>query len=134
MFHLKIQLSRLNMRQPVFLAIAACSAMLAGEPNSESVRIDQVGLVAPEVIGITLSARHVEYGRQIPYVKQKGDAVGDSDIHRFVHRDGKVIGTLVGKTGNLLCTMNAVVGKKLNPTWADAPASYRLRSRSNPHY
>jgi endoglucanase len=122
------------MRLAVFLAVAAGSAALADNSATERVRVDHVGLVAPDVIGITLSARHVEYGRQIPYVKQKGDAVADADIHRFVRRDGKTIGTLVGKTGDMLCTMDEVVGQKLDTGWADDPASYSIKSEHDPHY
>jgi endoglucanase len=122
------------MRLAVFLAVAASRAALAGDPTTDPVRIDHVGLVAPDIIGITLSARHVEYGRQIPYVKQPGDVVSDSDLHRFVRREGKVIGNLVGKNGDLLCTMDEVVGKKLDTTWADDPSSYRIKSRTDSHY
>ena len=119
------------MRLAVFLAVAGCSATLAGDPPTESVRIDHVGLVAPDVIGITLSARHVEYGRQIPYMKQDGDVVSDSDIHRFVRREGKVIGNLVGKNGDLLCTMDEVVGKTLDAAFMDDRTSYRIKSRTD---
>jgi endoglucanase len=125
---------RTDMRLAVFLAVAASRAALAGDPTTDPVRIDHVGLVAPDIIGITLSARHVEYGRQIPYVKQPGDVVSDSDLHRFVRREGKVIGNLVGKNGDLLCTMDEVVGKKLDTTWADDPSSYRIKSRTDSHY
>lgn len=125
---------RTDMRLAVFLAVAASRAALAGDPTTDPVRIDHVGLVAPDIIGITLSARHVEYGRQIPYVKQPGDVVSDSDLHRFVRREGKIIGNLVGKNGDLLCTMDEVVGKKLDTTWADDPSSYRIKSRTDSHY
>jgi endoglucanase len=117
-----------------FLAVAAAGAALAGNSATEPVRVDHVGLVAPDVIGITLSARRVEYGRQVPYAKQEGDVVAASDIHRFVRRDGKTIGTLVGKAGGLLCTMDEVVGKALDTAWADDPGSYRIESASDPHY
>ena len=63
------------MRLAVVLASAACSAALAGDPTNEPFHIDHVGLVAPDILGVTLSACHVEYGRQIPYVKQEGDVV-----------------------------------------------------------
>jgi endoglucanase len=122
------------MRFAVFVAVSVCWAALAGDPKTEPVRIDHAGLVAPDIIGITLSARHVEYGRQIPYVKQPGDVVNDSDLHRFVRRQGKVIGNLVGKNGDLLCTMDEVVGKKLDTTWADDRSSYRVKSRTDSHY
>jgi len=118
----------------LLLAAFVCSAVWADDTPTEAVRVEHVGLVAPDVLGITLSARHVEYGRQIPYVKQAGDVVHDSDIHRFVWRDGKVIGSLVGKTGDLICTMDVVHGKKLDTAWADDPTSYRLMSKTDPHY
>jgi endoglucanase len=122
------------MRLAVFLAVAACSVALAGDPITDLVRIEHVGLVAPDIIGITLSARHVEYGRQIPYVKQPGDVVSASDLHRFVRREGKVIGNLVGKSDDLLCTMDEVVGKKLDTAWADDRSSYRIKSKTDSHY
>src|ERR1035441_4234577 len=122
------------MRLAVFLAVAACSAALADDPITDPVRIVHVGLVAPDIISITLSARHVEYGRQIPYVKQPGDVVNASDLHRFVRREGKVIGNLVGKSGDLLCTMDEVVGKKLDTAWADDRSSYRIKSKTDSHY
>jgi endoglucanase len=122
------------MRLAVVLAVAVCSAALAGDPTNEPVHTDCVGLVSPDIIGITLSARHVEYGRQIPYVKQEGDVVSDSDIHRFVRRKGKVIGNLVGKNGDLLCTMDEVVGTKLDTVMADDRSSYRITSRTDPNY
>jgi endoglucanase len=122
------------MRFAVFVAVAVCWTALADGPTTDPVRIDHVGLVAPDIIGITLSARHVEYGRQIPYVKQPGDVVSASDLHRFVRRGGKVIGNLVGKNGDLLCTMDEVVGKKLDTTWADDSSSYRIKSRTDSHY
>jgi len=122
------------MRLALFLAALACSAVWAGDPTQEAVRVQHVGMVAPDVIGITLSARRIEYGRQIPYVKQAGDVVSDSDIHRFVRRDGKVIGSLVGKTGDLLCTMDVVLGKKFDTARADELASYRVKSDTDPHY
>jgi endoglucanase len=122
------------MRLFAFLAIIISWNALGGDPTNQPVRVEHVGLVAPDIIGITLLARHVEYGRQLPYVKQPGDAVNQSDIHRFVRRKGKVIGSLVGKNGDLLCTLDEVVGKKLDTTLADAPASYRVNSKTDPRY
>src|ERR1039457_685868 len=122
------------MRFAFVLAVAVCSAALAGDPTNEPVHIDHVELVVPDVIGVTLSARHVEYGRQIPYVKQEGDVVSDTDIHRLVRRKGKVVGTLVGKKGDLLCTMDKVVGTKFDTVSADDRTSYRITSTTDPNY
>ncbi len=101
---------------------------------AELPRIEQVGLVAPNVIGLTITAGHVEYGRQIPYVKQAGDVVVDAEMHRFVRRGDKIIGTLVGKNADLLCTMDVVVGDRFDTKWADQRNSYSVISTNDPNY
>lgn len=93
---------------------------------AEPPRIEPVGLVAPNVIGLTITAGHVEYGRQIPYVKQAGDVVVDAEMHRFVRRGDKIIGTLVGKNADLLCTMDVVVGDRFDIKWSDQRNSYSV--------
>jgi endoglucanase len=122
------------MRSTLLLALFACCAVWADAPPTEALRVEHVGLIAPDVIGITLCARHVEYGRQIRYEKQPADVVSASDIHRFVRRNGKVIGSLAGKKGDLLCTMDEVPGKELDTAWADDAASYRVKSETDQHY
>jgi endoglucanase len=126
------------MRITLFLTgwIAAVLTVLAGGAAvaAEPPRIDQVGMVAPDIIGITISAGRVEYGRQEPYVKQPGDFVGASDIHRFVARGGKVIGTLVGKDADILCNLDEVIGDRLDTAWADRPASYEVTSADDPRF
>jgi endoglucanase len=101
---------------------------------AEGPRIDHVGPVAPDILGITIMAGRVEYGRQVPYAKQANDAVVEIGVQRFVLRQGKVIGTLVGKAGDLLCTMDQLVGQRLDTAWADRPASYTLQSAGDPRY
>lgn len=100
----------------------------------EAVRVEHVGLVTTNVIEITFAAGKIEYGRQVPYVKQKGDDVIDPKLHRFVKRDGKIIGTIIGKKGDLLCTMDQVSGERFDPIWADNVASYLVSSVDDPHY
>ena len=114
----------------VFLTVTAATA-LASEPP----RVEHVGLVAPDSVGVTILAGHVVYGRQVPYTKQAGDAVVPiMGVHRFVLRGGKLIGTLVGKAGETLCTMDEVVGARLDTAWADQPASYRVCSKDDRRY
>ena len=113
------------------LTIAICWAAPAGD---EPPRVEHVGMVAPDMLGITIAAGRAEYGRQEPYAKKAGDVVNMSDIHRFVWRGGKVIGTLVGKQGDLLSTMDTVIGDKLDTAWADQPASYGIGSPDDPRY
>jgi hypothetical protein len=103
---------------------------------ADPVRIEQVGLVAPNVIGLTIIAGQVEYGRQVPYVKQPGDVVLDPEMHRFVRRGDKIIGTLVGRKADLLCTMDAMLGERFDSQWADRQTSYSVlpgSSGASPH-
>ncbi len=116
----------------LLILLLAISAF--GEAPPEPVRVDHIGLVASNVIEITLSAGRVEYGRQVPYAKQKNDDVLDPKQHRFVKRDGKIIGTLVGKKADVLCSMDQCFGERFDPAWADSVASYLVSSIDDPRY
>lgn len=105
-------------------------AGLAAEPP----RVEHLGLVAPDIIGLTIAAGRVEYGRQAPYTKQAGDTATTNDVHRFVIRNGKIIGTLVGKNADNLCSMDEVIGENFNTAWADQPTNYLVSSSQDPHY
>lgn len=84
---------------------------------------------------VTILAGHVVYGRQVPYTRQAGDAVVPiMGVQRFVLRGGKLIGTLVGKAGETLCTIDEVVGERLDTAWADQPASYHVCSKDDRRY
>jgi endoglucanase len=120
----------LNKNRLLALVGMASWMLVAAEPP----QIGQVGLVAPNIVGFTIRAGHVEYGRQVPYVKQPGDVVDLTAVHRFVNRGGKLIGTIVGKSGDLLCTMDELVGEPLDAAWADRPASYQITSPDDPRY
>ena len=45
--------------------------------SSGSAEITHVAPVAPDIIGITISTGHAEYGEQIPYKRQEGDRIID---------------------------------------------------------
>ena len=117
--------------------LSALTALLWGMATMagpEPPHIEHVGMVAPDIIGITILAGRVEYGRQVPYVKEPGDFVAASEVHRFVARGGKIIGSLVGRDGDILCTMDEVIGERLDTAWADRPASYEVASEDDPDY
>jgi endoglucanase len=116
------------------LALVATIVWSAATHADEPPRVDHVGMVAPDIVGVTISAGRVEYGRQEPYAKRPEDRVVDPGMHRFVLRGGKLIGSLVGTQGDLLCTMDRVVGERLDAAWADRPASYRVASADDHHY
>jgi len=112
---------------------AACGCGPAVYEGREA-RIDHVGLVAPDILGITISAGRVVYGRQVPHAKQARDSIVKIEVQRFVLRDGKVIGTLVGKAEDTLCTMDELVGEPFNGSWGDSRESFQISSTTDPKY
>ena len=116
------------------LAVIAATGCGAATFEGREARIDHVGLVAPDILGITISAGRVAYGRQVPYARQAHDSIVKIEVQRFVLRDGKLIGTLVGKAEDLLCTMDEVVGEPFNGSWGDSCESYRISSTTDPNY
>ncbi|MBI2497578.1 MAG: glycoside hydrolase family 9 protein [Opitutae bacterium] len=95
-------------------------------------------MVSPRIIQLSLGDQRVIPGPQSPYVAQPGDQVAapnpPDNPHRFVTRHGTVIGTLVGPNNDLLWTWDVITGSPLDPGWADARASYRLSSPTDPNY
>jgi len=86
--------------------------------------ITHIGLVAPNIIGVTFRCGRAVYGKQIPYVREAGDHV-DSSKDRWVSRNGKHLGSLVGADGKLLYTPDSVEGEPFAPDW-DRAGSYTI--------
>lgn len=102
---------------------------------AEPPRVAHVGLVARDIVGVTITAGHVEYGQQVSYIKQPGDLlIPFMGVQRFVLRKGKVIGSLVGPAADLLCTMDEVTGDRFDTAWADRPESYRIHSADDARF
>jgi endoglucanase len=78
-----------------------------------------VGLVAPDIVGVTFRCGRAVYGSQIPYVARPGDRV-DPGKDRWVTRDGKVIGALVGADRKILHTMDRLQGEPFAADWGRA--------------
>ena len=113
----------------IALAFGFCNARAAEMPD-----VVHVGMVAPDVIGVTVQAGHTEYGRQVPYTAQPGDQVDRKSHQRWVHRDGKFLGSLVGRDEKILYTPGRRVGPTLDTAWADEPESYGLTSPDDDRY
>jgi endoglucanase len=101
---------------------------------AEMPEVVHVGMVAPDIISVTVQAGRAEYGQQVPYQPQPNDRVDRKTHQRWVHRDGKFIGALVGKDEKILYTPDRAVGPKLDTAWADMPASYAIRCAEDPNY
>ena len=113
----------------LLLPSVVCGASAGGGP-----RIEHIGMVAAEIVGITVHGGHAEYGRQIPYKPQAGDQVDRKTHQRWVRRNGKFIGGLVGKDEKLLYTPDRRLGPKLDTAWADRTDSYRVSSTDDSNY
>jgi len=101
---------------------------------AELPEVVHIGMAAPDIIEVVVQAGRAEYGQQVPYQPQPDDKVDRKTHQRWVHRDGKFLGALVGKEEKLLYTPDRVVGPKLDLAWADAPASYGVRCPDDPNY
>ena len=118
--------------RPSALALLLVFGATAGA--GEALQVVHVGLVAPDIVSITVQAGHAEYGRQIPYEPQPGDKVDRKDHQRWVWRAGKFLGSLVGKEEKILYTPDERLGPVLDTAWADRAESYRIASADDPSY
>ncbi len=93
-----------------------------------------LGLVAPDLLGITLQDGQMVPGEQIPYQPEAGDALRDEKHSISIYRDEKFLGWLVGKSQELLYTEDQVKGKMTDPAWLDDNQSYRIQSSDDPNF
>jgi len=96
--------------------------------------IVHVCTVAPDILSITIRAQQSEHGEQVAYEPQAEDRIEDPDQHRWVIREGQCIGSMVGADGDLIYTLDRVVGRPLDVDWASRPATYRITSDGDPNY
>ncbi len=123
---------------PLAPALASCLAAAASLAAEKSPRVTHVCAVAPDVLAVTVQAGRVAGGEQVPYEKRAGDRVetwgGKKHGPLWVVRDGRKIGTLVGRRGDVLWRFERVEGTPLDVKRADDAASYRISSRDDPAF
>lgn len=119
----------------------ACAVSLAAAAQSPAAMpaVTHVNAVAPDVIEMKIRDGEVRYGRQEKYVRRAGDTIkspppGTDIPHRWIHRDGKVIGALVGPEGNLRQTFDTLVGGTFDMDWSDSPRAYTISSVDDERY
>lgn len=98
--------------------------------------VTAVGVVAPNVLAVTIDSGRVVLGDQVPYQPRPGDRElpGKNARRGWLQRDGKIIGGLVGPKGDVLQQFDQLVGPPLDTAWADQPASYALTSIDDDAY
>jgi endoglucanase len=103
--------------------------------EGETPRVLHLGPVANNILGLTISAGRIEYGRQKPYEQERGDIISsDSDDNRWILRSGKTIGSLVGKDASRMMTFDTLTGFEIDTTLADRPGTYRISSADDEDY
>jgi endoglucanase len=123
----------------VVLACIAGTAQQGGGGPPGPLRALPAGVVAPDVVVVTLRDGAITYGRQVPYVRADGDRIEtpdpDSDLpHRWIRRDGRVIGALVGPRGDTMQTFDAVAGAANDVGWLEQPAAFALTSADDERF
>ncbi len=113
-------------------AVAAPAADYAAYDGKRTVV--HVGTAAPAVIELTLWEGKIVTGDQVPYEKQPGDRMEVYGVHRWIYRNGRLYGALVGREGRLVQLMSRYVGDRIDGVWASAPSSYAVSSPDDPAY
>lgn len=112
-----------------------------GTPNPGSPSVVQTGLVAPDVIALTVEAQRIVPPVFGPYEAQPGDVVKpeklgtdrDFPMAKLV-RGGKAIGWLQGRKLDWFATFERVEGDPLLTFLADDVANYTVTSTDDPVY
>jgi len=86
-------------------------------------------MVAPNIVSVAFEDGYVEYGRQAAYTRQPGDVVDASSHHRWLTRDGRVLGALVGAEQDLLWAFDELRAQPFEPAYLDSPTTYTLLRR-----
>jgi len=104
-----------------------CLPVFAVEPQ-----VTHVGLLAPDILGITIEEGRVIRGDIVSYTAQPGDVLvndpppTEQGDPRWVERDGQTIGVLVGKNYDLLRELDSFEGPRLSRVLIDQTSSYTL--------
>lgn len=115
---------------------APSSARPAGDEADAQGKLQVVdlGLVAPDIIAVTLRAGTIVHGEHVRYHEQPGDRVERNKRHRAIFRDGVSLGTLVGRDGTLMHTADRFVGDRLPTAAIDSPETYLISSEDDQSY
>jgi endoglucanase len=104
-------------------------------------QLDNVAVVAPDVLCIEINDCHIIPSIQIPYQADPADIIRESGTtglgekrNVYVTRDGFPLGTLVGTDRKTITLFERIVGKHLNTKIADTTSSYQITSPGDNNY
>jgi endoglucanase len=92
--------------------------------------VDESYSINPETIGLRVYSGGVLHPQQIPYQVQPGDFTAAGG---YIIRDGQLLGKLLADN-KTIALYEKVVGPKLDLTWADTAANYRVTSTDDPNF
>lgn len=92
-----------------------------------------VGMVRDDMIEVAFNEGSYTPGEQLPYVQAEGDEYlywmeGEEREHRWVRRNGKDYGIVVGKNKDIVRTFDQITGLWDSHDWLSHPGFYQLRS------
>lgn len=112
-----------------------------GAVNPGSPAVAGVGVVAPDVIALTVEAQRIVPPVFGPYVARPGDVVKPEKLGKDrdfpmakLWRDGRAVGWLQGRNLDHLATFERIEGDPLLTFLADDPANYSVVSPDDPAY
>lgn len=110
-------------------------ALLFAAGAAHAATVTHVGMVAPDVVGITITDGHIAYGTQQAYTPLKGDEIMVEHFpHRWLKRDGVFVGAIGGADKDILLPFDTVEGRGFDTDWADQPKHYTIASAGDPAY
>ncbi|MCU0549345.1 MAG: hypothetical protein MUC48_08355, partial [Leptolyngbya sp. Prado105] len=118
------------------LVLAGCNISGVDAGNRPQIKVNQAYLVKPDLLAIRIETGQVIHAKQTPYKPESGDRIEqprpiDED---WVIRNGKAIGSLIGKQRNILYPFDQFIASPFDPQWADRMTSYRITSQEDRTY
>ena len=134
--HLRANLLLRNCLRILFQAIAA-GLLLAWQSitlaQTPSVRVEAV---APNVLAIHVSTGLITPGKQMPFTldRQRDQIETRGGQHRWVKRNGEILGALVGRHDNLIFTFDRFSETPLDLKKLDRPEYFTISSVQDPRF
>ena len=97
-------------------------------------KIIQVGLVAPNILSVTIRDGAIQSGHQTKYVAKPGDVIWLDNFVHWLKRDGVIIGSLAGKNRDVMMSFDRVTKGTIDPKTIQEPSHFRLTSTNDPAY
>lgn len=114
-------------------AIGLALGCQAAAQTSADIRVEAV---ASNVLAIQINTGQVTPGRQLPFTldRQRDQIDTRSSQHRWVRRNGEIIGALVGRRDDLLFTFDRFSETPLDLKKLERPEQFSISSSQDPRY